>query len=113
VRLIGATTHNPFFFVNSPAVSRSQIFELQPLSEAECSPCSAVALAMKTGLGHLKVRVDDDALRHLARISDGDARKALTRWKLRRSPPAPRTPMVHSRHAAIAEQSIQKKSHRL
>src|ERR1041385_8269659 len=33
VRLIGATTHNPFFFVNSPLVSRSQIFELQPLSE--------------------------------------------------------------------------------
>src|SRR6188768_1186502 len=35
VRLIGATTHNPFFFVNSPLVSRSQIFELRPLSEAE------------------------------------------------------------------------------
>src|SRR5436190_1422912 len=35
VRLIGATTHNPFFFVNSPLVSRSQIFELRPLTEAE------------------------------------------------------------------------------
>src|SRR5262247_462624 len=35
VRLIGATTHNPFFFVNSPLVSRSQIFELRPLSEDE------------------------------------------------------------------------------
>src|SRR5689334_11336161 len=35
VRLIGATTHNPFFFVNSPLVSRSQIFELRPLSEQE------------------------------------------------------------------------------
>src|SRR5580692_5099550 len=35
VKLIGATTHNPFFFVNSPLVSRSQIFELGPLSEEE------------------------------------------------------------------------------
>src|SRR5689334_23519809 len=35
VRLIGATTHNPFFFVNSPLVSRSQIFELRPRSEQE------------------------------------------------------------------------------
>ena len=35
VRLIGATTHNPFFFVNSPLVSRSQIFELRPLSEED------------------------------------------------------------------------------
>src|SRR5919204_6380762 len=35
VRLIGATTHNPFFFVNSPLVSRSQIFELRPLTEAD------------------------------------------------------------------------------
>jgi replication-associated recombination protein RarA len=35
VRLIGATTHNPFFFVNSPLVSRSQIFELRPLEEAD------------------------------------------------------------------------------
>ncbi len=35
VKLIGATTHNPFFFVNSPLVSRSQIFELRPLTEDE------------------------------------------------------------------------------
>src|SRR5207247_7965246 len=35
VRLIGATTHNPFFFVNSPLVSRSQIFELRPLTEED------------------------------------------------------------------------------
>ena len=35
IKLIGATTHNPFFFVNSPLVSRSQIFELRPLTEDE------------------------------------------------------------------------------
>src|SRR3954462_9654694 len=78
VRLIGATTHNPFFFVNSPLVSRSQIFELQPLSEAELLTLLRRALAdEERGLGHMKIRADDDALRHLAKISDGDARKAL------------------------------------
>src|SRR6266566_4598453 len=45
VRLIGATTHNPFFFVNSPLVSRSQIFELRPLSEADLVALLRRALA--------------------------------------------------------------------
>src|SRR5271169_5983526 len=54
VRLIGATTHNPFFFVNSPLVSRSQIFELRPLGEAELFALLQRALADKErGLGHL------------------------------------------------------------
>src|SRR5271156_4224054 len=78
VRLIGATTHNPFFFVNSPLVSRSQIFELQPLSEVELYDLLQRALAdAERGLGHLKIRADEEALRHLAKVSDGDARKAL------------------------------------
>src|SRR5690349_18867315 len=78
VRLIGATTHNPFFFVNSPLVSRSQIFELQPLTENDLLTLLRRALSdSERGLGHLKIRADDDALAHLARISDGDARKAL------------------------------------
>ena len=78
VRLIGATTHNPFFFVNSPLVSRSQIFELQPLGEEDLLELLRRALADgERGLGHLKIRADDEALRHLASIADGDARKAL------------------------------------
>src|SRR6185436_14443914 len=78
VRLIGATTHNPFFFVNSPLVSRSQIFELRPLSEAELFGLMQRALAdAERGLGFLKVQADEAALQHLATISDGDARKAL------------------------------------
>src|ERR1043166_3780713 len=68
-RLIGATTHNPFFFVNSPLVSRSQIFELQPLSEEELLTLLRRALAdEERGLGHMKIRAADDALAHLARI---------------------------------------------
>src|SRR5689334_13330753 len=78
VRLIGATTHNPFFFVNSPLVSRSQIFELRPLSEEDLLQLLRRALAdSERGLGHVKIRAEEDALRHLARVADGDARKAL------------------------------------
>src|SRR3989442_12461711 len=78
VRLIGATTHNPFFFVNSPLVSRSQIFELRPLTEEDLNELLNRALAEpERGLGHIKINADESALRHLAKISDGDARKAL------------------------------------
>src|SRR5258705_5980163 len=60
VKLIGATTHNPFFFVNSPLVSRSQIFELQPLTEDELLTLLRRAVSdSERGLGHLKLRVDD------------------------------------------------------
>src|SRR5438105_4993457 len=78
VRLIGATTHNPFFFVNSPLVSRSQIFELRPLEENDLYVLLQRALMDKErGLGTMKVQADEAALRHLAKLSDGDARKAL------------------------------------
>src|SRR5881628_2590174 len=57
VRLIGATTHNPFFFVNSPLVSRSQIFELGPLSEDELMLLLRRAMAdRERGLGHIKIQ---------------------------------------------------------
>src|SRR5689334_8088330 len=67
VRLIGATTHNPFFFVNSPLVSRSQIFELRPLTVEELFQVLQRALAdRQRGLGHLRIKADEPALRHLA-----------------------------------------------
>src|SRR5882724_8237023 len=75
VRLIGATTHNPFFFVNSPLVSRSQIFELRPLSEEDLVLLLRRALSdPERGLGHLRIQTEEAALRHLARVGDGDAR---------------------------------------
>ncbi|HVU28506.1 MAG TPA: replication-associated recombination protein A [Verrucomicrobiae bacterium] len=78
IKLIGATTHNPFFFVNSPLVSRSQIFELKPLTEDDLFALLQHALKdEERGLGYLKIVADENALRHLAKISDGDARKAL------------------------------------
>jgi putative ATPase len=111
VRLIGATTHNPFFFVNSPLVSRSQVFELQPLSEAELDALLRRALAdAERGLGHLPVAAEDAALRHLARVADGDARKALNALEIAvlTTPrdASGRVPLT----LAVAEQSIQKKA---
>ncbi len=83
LRLIGATTHNPFFYVNSALVSRSQIFELQPLSVEEISSLLRSALAdAERGLGSRSIELDDDALAHLAVVSDGDARRALNALEL-------------------------------
>ena len=111
VRLIGATTHNPFFFVNSPLVSRSQIFELQSLSEADLLALLRRALAdSERGLGHLKIRADEDALAHLARISDGDARKALNSLEIAALTTSSDADGFTRITLAVAEQSIQKKA---
>ena len=78
LRLIGATTYNPFFYVNSPLVSRSQVFQLEPLRVEQLEQLIDRALADKErGLGNYKVKIDPDAKRHLAKLSDGDARKCL------------------------------------
>src|SRR5438045_3088338 len=64
VRLIGATTHNPFFFVNSPLVSRSQIFELRPLTGEDLYQLLQRALVdQERGLGYLKIEAGEAALR--------------------------------------------------
>lgn len=79
VILIGATTENPFFSVNSPLVSRSQIFQFEPLSEDNLKDLMRRALADENrGLGKYNATIDDDALAFLATTSDGDARRALT-----------------------------------
>ncbi len=111
VRLIGATTENPFFFVNSPLVSRSQIFELQPLAEPELLDLLNRALAdPERGLGHLRMEVAPDALRHLARIADGDARKALNSLEIAALTTPPEPDGVIRVTLAVAEQCIQKKA---
>jgi putative ATPase len=111
VRLIGATTHNPFFFVNAPLVSRSQIFELQPLTEPELLELMRGALGdAERGLGGLRLEAAAAALTHLARMSDGDARKALNSLEIAAltTPPAA-DGRIHLDLQA-AEQSIQKKA---
>jgi len=78
LRLIGATTYNPFFYVNSALVSRSQVFRLEPLSVERLEVLIDRALSDKErGLGNYNVKMDKNARRHLAKLSDGDARKCL------------------------------------
>jgi putative ATPase len=111
VRLIGATTHNPFFFVNSPLVSRSQIFELRSLTEAELSALLQRAIAdVERGIGYLKLKVDPEAVQHLAKLSDGDARKALNSLEIAALTTNPGGDGSIHVNLEAAEQSIQKKA---
>jgi putative ATPase len=111
IRLIGATTHNPFFFVNSPLVSRSQIFELRPLTENELLGLLNRALTdSERGLGSLKVRAEDEALWHLAKVSDGDARKALNSMEIAALTTPPGSDGFIHLTLPVAEQCIQRKA---
>jgi putative ATPase len=79
VILIGATTENPFFSINSPLVSRSQIFTFEPLTREHIKTILQRALSDKErGLGDIAVNLHPDGLEFLAEMSDGDARRALT-----------------------------------
>ena len=111
IKLIGATTHNPFFFVNSPLVSRSQIFELRPLTADDLLALMHRALAdEERGLAYLKINAEETALKHLATIADGDARKALNSLEIAALTTAPDPDGVIHINLAVAEQSIQKKA---
>ncbi len=79
VSLIGATTSNPFFAVNGALLSRSQIFQFQPLDPEEITQLLRQAVADKErGLGNTPIEVDVQTLNYLAEISEGDARRALS-----------------------------------
>src|SRR5262245_19134598 len=78
VILVGITTSNPFFAVNDALVSRSRVFEFQPLSVDDIKSLIRRALTDKPrGLGQHSATIDEDALQFLAEVSDGDARRAL------------------------------------
>lgn len=81
--LIGATTENPYFEVNSALLSRSIIFELKPLTKESIKTLITRALTdTKKGLGSYRALMDDDAKEFLADISGGDARSALNAVEL-------------------------------
>src|SRR5438034_9566690 len=111
LRLIGATTYNPFFYVNSPLVSRSQVFQLEPLSVDELEQLIDRALADKErGLGNYNVKIDKNARRHLAKLSDGDARKCLNALEIGVMTTPPDQQGVIHFTIAVAEESIQQKA---
>jgi putative ATPase len=110
LRLIGATTENPFYSVNSALVSRMQVFQLEPLKEAEIVNLLERALRDgDRGLGACHAEASGAALSHLARACDGDARQALNALEV-----AVLTTTPHGDRRVIdlaaAEQSIQKKA---
>ena len=79
ITLIGATTENPFFSVNSPLISRSTVFAFEALSKDDILTVLNRALTEpEKGLGDLDIEADPQALEFLAEICDGDARRALT-----------------------------------
>jgi len=111
IRFIGATTHNPFFYVNSPLISRSQVFQLEPLTDEELLRLLDLTLAdPERGLGRTPIRMHPEAARHLATRADGDARKLLTSLELGvlTTPPGPDGLIDFS--VSIAEESIQRKT---
>ncbi len=79
VIFIGATTENPFFAINAPLLSRSQIFQFEPLTTSEIEALLKRALEDdQHGLGKYQATLNNDAAELLAKLSDGDARRALT-----------------------------------
>lgn len=111
VRFIGATTHNPYFYVNSPLVSRSQVFQLEPVNTQDVIAVMERALAdEQLGLGDQPVQADPKALHHLAEKSDGDVRKALTALEIACLTTPPNEKGVIELTMEVAEQSIQRKA---
>jgi putative ATPase len=79
VTLIGATTENPYFSLNTPLLSRCLLMRLDPLGPDDVAALVKRALVdAERGLGDLGLTIDEDALEHLVNIAGGDARMALT-----------------------------------
>ncbi len=108
--LIAATVENPFFYVNSTLLSRSQVFQLKPLEKEELLEIMRRAVNDKErGLGNLGIIADEDALSHIAEMSDGDARKALSALEIASLTTSPDSDERIRITIKIAEESIQKK----
>jgi len=111
VILVGATTENPYFSVNSPLVSRSRVFRLEPLGKSDLQTLALRALAdPERGYGRLKVRIQPDALEHLVNVAGGDARSVLNALELavETTPPDDEGKVLVD--MAVAEESIQRRA---
>ena len=81
--LIGATTENPYFEINAALISRSTIFEFNPLSDAAIETILKDALTdTEKGYGQMRVELTDAARKHLVSVANGDVRKALNALEL-------------------------------
>lgn len=83
VTLVGATTENPFFTINNALLSRSRVFQFEPLSEEDIKDLvRRAAVDRERGLGAYDIELQEDALDYLAAICDGDARRALSTFEV-------------------------------
>ncbi|MBI3323279.1 MAG: replication-associated recombination protein A [Candidatus Omnitrophica bacterium] len=111
VILIGATTHNPFFSLVSPLLSRSLVAELKPLSREHLKALIRRALAdEERGLGSMKVKLAEEALEFLAETAEGDARRALNGLELACFTTPPGKDGVARITLTEAQESVQKKA---
>ena len=108
VILVGATTENPFFTINSALVSRSRVFQFEPLSIDNIKTLIRRAMAdQERGLGGYDVRMHDDAIEFLAEVSDGDARRAISALEVGVLS-SQDSPIEFTRR--LAEESVQRKA---
>jgi len=109
--LIGLTTENPFFYVNSALMSRSTAFEFKPLDLEHMQLIMDRALSdQDRGLGHVKAQIEPDAQKHLLISANGDARRLLNALELAVATTLPdKNDRVHIT-LAVAEASTQKRS---
>jgi putative ATPase len=111
VTLIGATTENPFFEVNKALVSRSRLFRLQALGQADLERMLERALAnAEYGYGKRQVNISDEARQHLVLMAGGDARSLLNALELAVETTTPNGEGIIEVDLAVAEESIQQQA---
>lgn len=109
--LIGATTENPYISIQPAIRSRSQIFELKPLSDEDIEIALERAIAdEKNGLGHLNIEVSEEAMLHLTRATNGDLRSALNALELAAESTRPDEDDVIRIDMDVAEECLQRKA---
>jgi putative ATPase len=111
VTLIGATTENPSFEVNSALLSRSRVFTLRALSDEEIDDLIGRALAdVERGLGRERIEIAADARQHLVTQANGDARVALNALELAAATAPPGADGVKRIALATVEDAMQRRS---
>ena len=111
ITLIGATTENPYFEVNSALVSRSRIFQLKSLTDENIRSLLSRALKdNERGYGNLDIKLEEDARDHLVRVAGGDARNALNALELAVESTLPDDKGTVHISLEVAQDSIQRRA---
>lgn len=109
--LVGATTENPYISINPAIRSRTQIFEVKPLSDTDIKKAIKRALTdTKNGLGNLNINLTDKALNHLSQVTFGDLRSALNGLELAAKSTPPDDNGLITIDLSVIEECVQKKA---